>query len=163
MITKNSKNSASGESINLKTLIFALAIVTITGCSHYPVTSELDKGLRLAQQIKQFLGAPYHYGGNNPQGFGCSGLMQYTHKKLGIKIPRTAAAQLKYSNRIKLANIKPGDLIFFRSNRHKVSHVGMYTGKMQMIHAPSNRKHVSYANLNNDYWRSRITAVGRYY
>ncbi len=157
------KHCNNGPRLSCRLIVIIAALNFTNGCSINPIAARQEDGLRLTHQIEKLLGSPYRFGGNNPSGFDCSGLMQYTHQELGINIPRTTVEQLKHSRRVNFSNIRPGDLIFFHLNQTKASHVGMYIGKMQMIHAPSTSKHVSYADLKNNYWRSRIIAVGRYY
>jgi cell wall-associated NlpC family hydrolase len=149
--------------IATSTLMLSLALA---GCSSLPpVNPQLAaRGQLLVSQAKALVGSPYQYGGNSPTGFDCSGFVQYTFRKVGIKVPRTTQAQLKKSSPIQLSRLQPGDLIFFRLSGRKISHVGIYVGNDQMIHAPSSGKHVAYASLDSDsYWRSRIIASGRFY
>jgi len=151
-------------SLSITTALLLLSI--LTGCSTTPVNSQNHgKGLQVVSQAKLLLNAPYRYGGNKPDGFDCSGFVQYTHKKAGIKVPRSTLEQIKQIRSIRLSHIQPGDLIFFKlSGRRKVSHVGIYIGENRMIHAPSSGKRVTYASLDpGGYWRPRIIATGRFY
>lgn len=109
------------------------------------------------------LGTPYHYGGSSPRGFDCSGLVYYTYRQVGVPVPRTAQAQQRHATPVSLNGIRPGDLLFFKHGYRRVSHVGIYTGRGQFIHAPSSGKRVSYASLDNPYWQRRLVAAGRYY
>jgi len=139
---------------------------TISGCGSIPPTSQhtATRGIQLANQARTLINTPYQYGGNNLKGFDCSGLIQYTHQRVGINIPRTTQAQLKKSKPVKISRLQPGDLIFFRLTDRKASHVGIYIGDNQMIHAPSSGKRVAYASLDaSGYWRQHIIASGRFY
>ena len=109
------------------------------------------------------LGVPYRYGGSSPsRGFDCSGLVQYAHNQAGIEVPRTTGEQYRAALPITRQALRPGDLVFFRTHKHRyVSHVGIYLGKGKFIHAPSSGKHVSIASLKDDYWRQRYTSGGR--
>ena len=78
-------------------------------------------------------GTPYVWGGTRPGGFDCSGLMLWSFKKAGLSLPRTAAAQSVVGQPVSLANLQPGDLVFFYS---PVSHVGIYVGNGQVLNAP---------------------------
>jgi len=109
------------------------------------------------------LGTPYRYGGATPRGFDCSGLVFYAYSKAGIPVPRTAREQYRQSNLIHLKYLRPGDLVFFTLGRGRVSHVGIYAGSNRFIHAPSSGKRVSYAYLENPYWKKRLVAAGRYH
>ena len=108
------------------------------------------------------LGVNYYYGGTSPKtGFDCSGLVYYTYKKQGIKLPRTTTGQLKSVKRIYKSSLRPGDLVFFAINHVTVSHVGIYLGNGQFIHSPSTGKKVNITSMNSDYWRSRFIIGGR--
>jgi cell wall-associated NlpC family hydrolase len=107
------------------------------------------------------VGAPYRYGGTSPQGFDCSGLVYYAHRRAGISVPRTTGLQLHGARRVALANVRPGDVLF-ELEGNKVSHVGIYAGAGRFIHAPSTGKKVSYASLRSPFWRSRLISAGRF-
>lgn len=142
-------------------------LILLVGCGSVPAAkhNNADKGLQLVSQAKALIGTPYLYGGSSPKGFDCSGFVQFVHHKVGINIPRTTLVQLKKSRYINLSQLQPGDLIFFRLSGRKASHVSIYIGNNQMIHAPSSGKRVSTANLDagNGYWRQRIIGTGRLY
>jgi cell wall-associated NlpC family hydrolase len=145
--------------------VLCLALLAgLTACGTFTPRNETTAtGQELVRQVKQLLGTPYRYGGNDPDGFDCSGLVQFAYSQIGIAIPRTTRAQLVNSQPVAKTAMLPGDLVFFRLRGRKVSHVGMYIGHRLMIHAPSNDKSVSYARLDKGYWGDHIAAVGRYY
>lgn len=116
-------------------------------------------GSAIAAYARQMLGVPYAYGGRSPEGFDCSGLVQYSHGRAGIDVPRTSRAQLRAARRITLQQARAGDLLFFRSRNY--SHVAVYLGGNRFVHAPSTGKHVTQASLTNDYYRTHLVAVGR--
>lgn len=147
----------------LSLILLTLLLTGLSGCASLPQNEPTPTGTRLVHQIKRFLGTPYRYGGNTPNGFDCSGLVQFAYARVGIAIPRTTHAQLVKSRPVNLSDMRPGDLLFFRLRGHRVSHVGMYVGHRLMIHAPSNHKAVTYAHLGKGYWHDHLVAVGRYY
>lgn len=108
------------------------------------------------------LGSPYRYGGSSPHGFDCSGLVYYSYRRAGIHVPRTTYAQMNAANRVRLRDLAAGDLLFFRLGRQPVSHVAIYTGDGQFIHAPSSGKRVSYGSMSDAYWKTRLVAAGRF-
>lgn len=111
---------------------------------------------------RRLVGTPYHYGGRSPkQGFDCSGLVYYANLRAGIRLPRTSYGQYKATQPVALRNLHPGDLVFFRLNRHRVSHVGIYIGHHQFIHAPARGKEVTIEDINDPYWRHRFVRGGR--
>jgi cell wall-associated NlpC family hydrolase len=79
------------------------------------------------------LGRPYVWGANGPSGFDCSGLMQWAYAHAGIQLPRTSQEQRFAGRRVPLSQARPGDLVVYRSD---ASHVAMYVGNGQVIHAP---------------------------
>ncbi|MFD9393292.1 NlpC/P60 family protein [Streptomyces sp. NPDC060000] len=83
--------------------------------------------------VRSALGRPYVWGANGPTGFDCSGLMQWSYAQAGISLPRTSQAQAHAGRRVPLSEARPGDIVTYRSD---ASHVGMYVGNGQVIHAP---------------------------
>jgi len=80
------------------------------------------------------LGSPYIWGATGPNAFDCSGLVQAAYRSAGLSLPRTTYAQIDAGHRVSRSGLRPGDLVFFYSG---VSHVGIYVGNGQMIHAPN--------------------------
>ncbi|MGW1041299.1 NlpC/P60 family protein [Streptomyces sp. NPDC002547] len=80
------------------------------------------------------LGSPYVWGATGPNAFDCSGLVQAAYRSAGVSLPRTTYAQIGAGHRVSRSELLPGDLVFFYSG---VSHVGIYVGNGQMIHAPN--------------------------
>jgi len=122
-----------------------------------------NKGKEIANLAQSLVGSPYRYGGTSPKGFDCSGLVYYTHGKLGIRTPRTALQQYMSAKIIELNELHSGDLVFFTLDKNNVSHVGIYVGKGRFIHAPKSGKQVAVNNLNDDFWQPRIVSGGRLY
>ncbi|MPY57670.1 C40 family peptidase [Streptomyces spongiae] len=79
------------------------------------------------------LGRPYVWGANGPHGFDCSGLMQWSYAQAGVGLPRTSQAQRYAGRQVPMSEAQPGDLVLYRDD---ASHVGMYAGNGQVIHAP---------------------------
>ncbi|MYR42837.1 C40 family peptidase [Streptomyces sp. SID5910] len=82
----------------------------------------------------QKLGSPYVWGATGPNAFDCSGLTQAAYRSAGVALPRTTYAQIGAGRRVSRSELAPGDLVFFYSG---ISHVGIYVGNGQMIHAPN--------------------------
>lgn len=98
-----------------------------------PVSAPNGRAAAAVAAAKTRLGTPYRWGGTTPAGFDCSGLMLWSWAHAGVSLPRTSRAQQAYTQRISLAQLQPGDLIF---SGNPVYHVGMYIGGGQMIHSP---------------------------
>ncbi|MFD9305799.1 NlpC/P60 family protein [Streptomyces sp. NPDC060048] len=79
------------------------------------------------------VGRPYVWGSTGPSGFDCSGLMVWSYRQAGVALPRTSQAQRHAGRHVPLSQARPGDLVTYRSD---ASHVGMYVGNGQVVHAP---------------------------
>jgi cell wall-associated NlpC family hydrolase len=161
-------------------LIFSLfCTATLFACSSSPQYSEPTpkpvkkitivkpktqaKGQKIADLAKTLVGSPYKYGGETPNGFDCSGLVFYTHGKVGLHTPRTSLQQFKSAKNIPLKVLRNGDLIFFKLTQAPVSHVGIYVGNGRFIHAPQSGRRVKATNLADAYWKTKIVSAGRLY
>ncbi|MER5971600.1 NlpC/P60 family protein [Streptomyces sp. NPDC002055] len=102
-----------------------------------PRTARLKAPNARAAQAVSFaygaLGKPYVWGATGPDGFDCSGLTQASWRAAGVALPRTSYTQINAGQRVPRSELAPGDLVFFYSG---ISHVGLYIGNGQMIHAP---------------------------
>lgn len=119
-------------------------------------------GQRALDIARTLLGTPYRYGGTDPNGFDCSGLVQYVFSHVGRTLPRTSREIFHISQRISPQELQPGDLVFFTISSNKISHVGIYADHKRFIHSPSSGKGVSYASMENPYWQKRLVGVGRF-
>jgi len=118
-------------------------------------------GKRVVQAAQGVVGKPYRYGGASVKGFDCSGLVYFSYKKAGMKVPRTALSLYYNTTHIKMSELRKGDLVFFKLTRKKASHVGIYAGKNRFIHAPSSGKRVMVSKLTDPYWRQHFVGAGR--
>ena len=96
-------------------------------------TTTSTKAAKAIAFARAQLGKPYVYGATGPNSYDCSGLTQASWAAAGVSIPRVAAAQYSYGTKVSASELQPGDLVFFYSG---ISHVGLYIGDGQMIHAP---------------------------
>jgi len=148
-------------------ILGAAFVLSLTACgSPAPMTDQQPPGgnppTRSAAAVaKGLIGTPYHYGGASPErGFDCSGLVYYSYRHAGIKVPRTTGNLFASSFPVDPRALRQGDLLFF-SIKGKISHVGIYVGNNTFVHAPSTGKKVSYASLNNPYWQEHLVRAGR--
>ena len=102
-------------------------------------------------------GVPYVFGGTTPNGFDCSGFVQYVFRKAGFNLPRLADEQ--YNVTYKTPIPREGDLVFFSTYLPGVSHVGVYIGNDNFIHA-SCSKGITVSSLKDDYWSTRYVGAG---
>lgn len=91
------------------------------------------------------IGKPYVYGASGPDSYDCSGLMMAAYASAGISIPRTSEAQQSSLSSVSLSDLQPGDLVFFYGG----SHVGMYIGNGQVVHAPTSGDVVKISDMNS--------------
>jgi len=115
---------------------------------------------KIIATAKRYIGVPYVWGGATPSGFDCSGFVQYVFKAHGIMLPRTSKDQYRVGTYVSKANLKPGDLVFFNTSGSGVSHLGIYIGNNQFIHASSS-KGVMISSLSNSYWSARYLGARR--
>jgi cell wall-associated NlpC family hydrolase len=97
---------------------------------------------------RSMLGRPYQWGATGPSRFDCSGLMMWSYARAGDSIPRTSRAQYAGLPHVPLADLQPGDLVFYAtntSNPSTIHHVAMYLGDGLVIHAPHTGDVVRYA------------------
>lgn len=118
----------------------------------------LDGGAaeKLVATAKKYIGTPYAFGGTTPSAFDCSGYLQYVFRENGINIPRMADEQYSLGVNAKTKNeLVAGDLVFFSTDNDGISHVGIYLGGGEFIHASSS-KGVRIDELSNSYWQPRF-------
>lgn len=162
----------------MRILITALIVVSISGCATTapPDTVARERSSARARSIQELppqsggliarhavsmIGAPYLYGGSTPDtGFDCSGLVFYTYAQSGVTVPRTSLEQFRLARKISLNEALEGDILFFE-DQEKLSHVGIYIGAGQFVHAPSSGRMVSIASLDNAYYQMHLVGVGR--
>lgn len=126
-----------------------------------PAPDDAGLGSEIAMRAMSLLGTPYHYGGEAPGGFDCSGLVRFVHRQLGIEVPRTTLEQYSAADPVGLGQLVPGDLLFFRTHGSRVSHVAIYTGEGRFIHAPQTGRTVELRTLDDTYYRPRLAGAGR--
>lgn len=120
--------------------------------SHDPHTVARQRILGIAERL---VGTPYVLGGESPDGVDCSGLVQYAYRQAGIRVPRTTVEQFQAGQFQR--QVLPGDLLFFRTDASgDISHVGIYAGQGQMIHASSSSGQVRKVSLGQRYWQQRM-------
>lgn len=119
---------------------------------------------QIVAYARSFLGCAYVYGGNGPTAFDCSGLTKYIYKHFGYTINRTATQQLKNGIPVSKENLQPGDLVFFNSEGtgvNRATHVGIYIGDGNFLHASNKRVGVTITSLSDAYRVRTYTTARR--
>jgi cell wall-associated NlpC family hydrolase len=134
----------------------------LQGCSTMGSGPERAKREAIIETALDQVGRPYRYGGDNPDGFDCSGLVLYSYAEAGIILPHNTAAQRGVGHHIDLSDARPGDLLFYRFDRSPSSlHVAIYLGHGKMVHAPASGKQVSVIHLDDTPWPKRFLGAVR--
>ncbi len=121
------------------------------------------KASELVINAMTFLGVPYKRGGTSiATGFDCSGFVRAIFEQTaGLVLPRRANDQATAAQKVARADLQPGDLVFFNTMRHAFSHVGIYIGDNQFIHAPKPGAKVRVESLSIAYWARRFDGARR--
>jgi cell wall-associated NlpC family hydrolase len=124
------------------------------------VTSKAQPLLKALSMI----GTPYKFGSNNPEkGLDCSGFVKHVYKESAdISLPRSARDMSKEGQAVAKEELEPGDLVFFNTRKRPNSHVGIYAGNGEFVHASSNRsKQVTVSRMDQQYWATRFNGARR--
>lgn len=161
--------------------VILLAVVvafTLSGCAGkqmchapqeeiYPCQGEAESLFerQMADFYNSWKGVPWRLGKDGRDGLDCSAFMQKAvHSLLGTNLPRTVVEMVHYGRELRREELRPGDLVFFRTG-YKVKHVGMYLGNSRFMHVSSS-KGVSIASLQpadgyGGYWNSKYWCARR--
>ncbi len=123
--------------------------------------TDVRKTQILLGMARQFLGVPYVWAGRSPNGFDCSGFIYYVFDQLGYGLPRMADGQFEVGMPVPRNSLQPGDLVFFSTYEPGPSHVGIYLGNEQFIHASSGAGYVTVTPMANPYHRDRYIGARR--
>lgn len=109
---------------------------------------------RLYKRYREWRGVRYRLGGSSRSGIDCSGLVQIIYRlEFGLALPRVTLSQARLGNEIGLRELRPGDLVFFKTGK-QTRHVGIYLEDKKFFHA-STTKGVTLSRLDNSYWKTR--------
>lgn len=120
-------------------------------------------GESVANSALSYRGMPYIFGAQSPsRGFDCSGLVSYVLRKKGLNPPRTSSGQAHYGTKVSRSDLKKGDLVFFAGTyKGGVSHVGIYIGNNNFVHAANPSKGVRVDSLSNSYYAKHYYGARR--
>jgi len=124
--------------------------------------AESGLGPRVAADALTFLGTPYRWGGADPSGFDCSGLVWYLYGRRGIRLPRVAEDQARVGVPVGRDALRPGDAVFFADTSGYVHHEGVYIGAERFVHAPHTGDVVKVSSLASPYYAAEYAGARRY-
>jgi cell wall-associated NlpC family hydrolase len=127
------------------------------------ISSFTDRAAQVAIEALSLVGIRYRYGGNSPdQGLDCSGLVRYVFREAdGTDLPRTSNEMSRRGQPVDKQDLQPGDLVFFNTLNRAFSHVGIYLGNNQFVHAPSKGRAVRVEDMDMAYWKTRFNGARR--
>ncbi|MCX7597779.1 MAG: SH3 domain-containing protein [Armatimonadetes bacterium] len=121
-----------------------------------------DLGNKIVELATRYLGYPYVRGGESPSGFDCSGFVRYVHRQFGIDVSHDSRQLFTQGRPVAREDLQPGDVVFFRDTyRPGISHVGIYIGNDQFIHASTRRTGVRISSLNKPFYAARYAGARR--
>ncbi len=129
-----------------------------SGSSGYTGSASVSSNA-IVNKAYQYLGVPYVWGGTTPNGFDCSGFVQYVYRSQGVNLPRVSRDQASSGSYVSISNAQPGDILYF--GQSSVTHVGIYIGNNKMIDAPSPGKSVMITDISWHVRNSRIKGARR--
>ncbi len=143
-------------------LVGASTYSALLGKSMPAVTHSMNAMSRtVVSDAMNYMGVPYVFGGNTPSsGFDCSGYVRYVFANAGIYLPRTADVQYNCGYAVSTSELAPGDLVFFETYCPGPSHVGIYVGDGNFIHASSSRG-VTISSLSSSYYSAHYLGARR--
>ena len=134
------------------------ACASVSGSAYRPPDPAVAaEAARVAESLQ---GQPYRWGGEDPGGFDCSGLVFYAYEQAGVRVPRTSRQQYEAVRPLYIHQLAPGDLVFFTMPGKFLSHVGIYLGDQRFVHALNPQNPVMISSLDDDYWQRRLVRAG---
>lgn len=115
----------------------------------------------IIEYARTLIGSPYSYSAAGPNSFDCSGFTMTVFSQVGIDLPHSSSLQANKGQVVEKGDLIPGDLVFFRTSGKSISHVGIYIGDGDFIHASSSERKVVIEPLNSNYFASRYVTARR--
>ena len=128
--------------------------------SDYGITATYSGNSSVVAYAYKFMGRPYVWGASGPNAFDCSGFVAYVYQAFGVSLPHYTGSQYASGTKVSQSALSPGDLVFFNTYS-SISHVGIYIGGGQFIHASSGSARVTVSSLSESYYASRFAGAVR--
>jgi cell wall-associated NlpC family hydrolase len=163
-----SRNAARDRAEELKTIgiikEFYIVGPTEFAAHNRPLNSQDHIRNEIVKTAKQYIGIPYRWGGESPRtGFDCSGLTMVVYRLNGLELPRSSRQQWHAGAAVRRNQLAKGDLVFFAtSGGSRVSHVGIYAGDDQFVHAPRRGQNIRISSLSDKYFKTRYVGARSY-
>ncbi len=123
-----------------------------------------EAGAKIVSLAAKYLGYPYVRGGESPSGFDCSGFVRYVMRQFGVDCSHDSRVLFRQGTPVARGQLQPGDVVFFKNTYRKgISHVGIYLGDGQFIHASTHRTGVRTSSLGKPYYVERYAGARRMY
>ncbi len=127
-----------------------------------PDATTTTPGAQVAAFAEQYVGSPYRWGGASPSGFDCTGFVMWVYSQFDISLPHNEAGQLASGAPVSTDDLQPGDvLVFANTYRRGLSHVGIYIGDGEFVHAADEQHGVTISALWDGYWAPRLVGASR--
>lgn len=142
--------------------------ILLTACGSAPAHRDGAHNERMNDLVMYAMSlaeTPYQYGGNDARsGFDCSGYVGHVYREvLDVSLPRTSGEISRVGEPLRQSDLRPGDLVFFDTQRRPYSHVGIYVGERKFVHSPKTGSRIRVESMEVNYWKSRYNGARRIY
>ena len=150
----------------MKSLTLLLLLATLTACGSAPTRQNDASAAQMNELVMYAMSladTPYRYGGNNVgAGFDCSGYVRHVYAQvLDLELPRTSKQISRVGTPLHPAELRPGDLVFYDTQRSPYSHVGLYIGDGKFVHSPKSGDRIRVERMELNYCKTRFSGARR--
>ncbi|KDR37090.1 MULTISPECIES: C40 family peptidase [Caballeronia] len=162
-VNSYSQNAGNGNLTSKPTDAATLDTTSTPGGAKSFLSGMASKAGDVVVGALNMIGVRYRWGGNTPDsGLDCSGFVRYVFQDtLGMTLPRRAEEMSRVGEKVRVSDLKPGDLVFFNTMRRSFSHVGIYIGDNKFVHSPSTGSTIRVDDMESGYWEQRFQGARR--
>ncbi|MFM0053450.1 C40 family peptidase [Caballeronia grimmiae] len=162
-VNSYSQNAGNGNLTSKPTDAVTLDTTSTPGGAKSFLSGMASKAGDVVVGALNMIGVRYRWGGNTPDsGLDCSGFVRYVFQDtLGMTLPRRAEEMSRVGEKVRVSDLKPGDLVFFNTMRRSFSHVGIYIGDNKFVHSPSTGSTIRVDDMESGYWEQRFQGARR--